>query len=280
MKARQTLTKEGGSCAGWTWRRRKNESDEFLETEGTMKAGAAAVRRISLPDQTTALLRKEIFTGAYKPGEKLPSERELAERFGISRLTLRKALALLAQEGWIEITQGRNIVVNDFRTSVGIEVLPDLFFACPEALSNAQVMETIVENTARLGEQALMAAAKNAKPSDEARLLEILSGQTEELDIEEFYENEFMMIHELLRIGKNLILQMAYNSQVRLSRRLIALGLVKDRPYPMKQYHEINCSLIKAVCSGDEKQVKKLSRKYSRGLEEVFKRSLTKVKAR
>jgi GntR family transcriptional repressor for pyruvate dehydrogenase complex len=240
-----------------------------------MKAGAAEVRRISLPEQIAALMRKEIFTRAYQPGGKLPSERDLADRFGISRLTLRKALALLAQEGWIEIAQGRNIVVNDFRTSVGIEVLPDLFLACPEALIDQQILETITENMARLGEQILLAAAKKAKPSDEKKLLQLLSLQTDDIGLEDFYENEFRLIHEILHIGGNLILQMAYNSQVRLSRKLLALGLVKDRPYSVKQYHEINRSLIKAVCAGDEERLRSLTRKYRKGMKEVFKRSLT-----
>ncbi|OGP57032.1 MAG: hypothetical protein A2V67_00575 [Deltaproteobacteria bacterium RBG_13_61_14] len=240
-----------------------------------MSVGVATIRRISLPDQIAMVMRKKIFTGVYKPGDKLPSERELADKFEIARLTLRKALGLLAQEGWIEIAQGRNIVVNDFRTIVGVEVLPDLFFACPGALIGKQILETIAENTSRLGEQILLAAAQKAKPSDEKRLLELLAVQTEELGLEEFFENDFKLAHEVLRIGDNLILQMAYNSQMKLSRKLLALGVVKDRPYPLPQYHEINRSLIKAVCAGDEELVKSLSRKYREGLEEVFKRSLT-----
>lgn len=240
-----------------------------------MSSGAMSVRRISLPDQIAALMRKEIFAGAYQPGDKLPSEQALADKFGTSRLTLRKALGLLGQEGWIEIAQGRKIVVNDFRTSVGLEVLPDLFFACPEALMKRPILETITENTARLGEQILLAAAKKAKPSDEKKLLHLLSLQTEDLGLHEFYENEFELAHAVLRIGDNLILQMAYNSQVKLSRKLLSLGLVKDRPYPLPQYQEINRSLIKAVCAGDEERLRSLTGKHRKGLKEVFKRSLT-----
>jgi len=240
-----------------------------------MKAGVATISRASLPDQIAAVMREEIFTGVYRAGDKLPAERELADRFGTSRLTLRKALGVLAQEGWIEISQGRNIEVKDYLTSVGIETLPDLFFASPETLIDREVIETIAENAARLGQQILVAAARKAKPSDEQRLLEILDLQTGEINLEEFYENEFRLIHEILAISGNLILQMAYNSQVKLSRRLLALGLVKDRPYPLPQYHRINRSLIKAVCAGDEKLVKSLTRKYRKGVSEVFRRSLT-----
>jgi GntR family transcriptional regulator len=39
-------------------------------------------------------------------GERMPSERELAERFGVSRMTLRQALELLEAEGWLERIRG------------------------------------------------------------------------------------------------------------------------------------------------------------------------------
>ena len=95
-----------------------------------MSSGVTAIKRISLLDQIAAVLRKEIFTGVYQPGDKLPSERELADKFEISRLTLSKALRLIAQEGWIEISQGRNMVVKDFRTSVSLDVLPETEKSC------------------------------------------------------------------------------------------------------------------------------------------------------
>jgi len=47
-------------------------------------------------------LKHEIETGQYEPGADLPSEKVLAARFGLSNLSVRKGLATLAEEGWIE----------------------------------------------------------------------------------------------------------------------------------------------------------------------------------
>lgn len=44
--------------------------------------------------------------GALEPGERLPSERELANRFNVSRTTVREALRTMEQQGLIEIRQG------------------------------------------------------------------------------------------------------------------------------------------------------------------------------
>lgn len=48
------------------------------------------------------LVRQLIRDSGMSPGERLPSERDLAERFGISRMTVRKALQTLVAEGTLE----------------------------------------------------------------------------------------------------------------------------------------------------------------------------------
>ncbi|PAF18365.1 trehalose operon repressor [Terribacillus saccharophilus] len=57
------------------------------------------------------LLAKEIQTEKIKAGKLLPSENELTERFATSRETVRKALQLLSQNGYIQKLQGKGSVV-------------------------------------------------------------------------------------------------------------------------------------------------------------------------
>ena len=52
-------------------------------------------------------LKQSILSGEIKPGEKLPSENELSARYQISRHTVRKALSILINEGYIEAEHGR-----------------------------------------------------------------------------------------------------------------------------------------------------------------------------
>ena len=44
-------------------------------------------------------IKKDIDDGSWKIGERLPSERDLAEEFAVSRMTLRQAISLLVEEG-------------------------------------------------------------------------------------------------------------------------------------------------------------------------------------
>jgi GntR family transcriptional regulator len=67
----------------------------------------------SLYQQIADRLRRAINDGELKPGEQLPSERELMERYEVSRNTVRLALGLLANEGIVATTQGRGTFVRD-----------------------------------------------------------------------------------------------------------------------------------------------------------------------
>ncbi|MEJ8571958.1 phosphonate metabolism transcriptional regulator PhnF [Microbaculum marinum] len=56
-------------------------------------------------------LRREIAAGEHAPGDRLPSESVLAERFGVNRHTVRRALAALAGDGLVRSEQGRGTIV-------------------------------------------------------------------------------------------------------------------------------------------------------------------------
>lgn len=58
------------------------------------------------PDLIADRLEKEILSGAYTPGDPLP-QGELAERFGVSRIPIRDALARLANTGLIKLSPNR-----------------------------------------------------------------------------------------------------------------------------------------------------------------------------
>ena len=58
-------------------------------------------------------LKEKIETGAYAPGERLPSEFDLGELFGVSRTTIRKAIGNLIQQGLVTTQRGRGIFVSE-----------------------------------------------------------------------------------------------------------------------------------------------------------------------
>lgn len=79
-------------------------------------------RAPSLADTVANRLRREISEDRYKSGEKLPTERELSETYGVSRAIIREALGRLKQDGLVRSRQGSGAFVAEgmpvFRLSV------------------------------------------------------------------------------------------------------------------------------------------------------------------
>ncbi len=71
-------------------------------------------RHGSLPRyyQLKEIIREKVRSGAWPPGEPIPSERELSEQYGISRMTVRQSVSELVNEGLLFREQGRGTFVD------------------------------------------------------------------------------------------------------------------------------------------------------------------------
>lgn len=67
----------------------------------------------SLTQQTTDALRAKIADGPMKPGDRLPTEKELEAEFGVSRTVIREAVAVLKADGLVEPRRGAGVFVLD-----------------------------------------------------------------------------------------------------------------------------------------------------------------------
>src|SRR3954468_17181844 len=62
--------------------------------------------RATLPQEIVAAIADLIMTGVWKPGDRIPSEKELAARFGVGRSTIREAIKSLVILGVIDARPG------------------------------------------------------------------------------------------------------------------------------------------------------------------------------
>lgn len=74
---------------------------------------------VPLHRQLFLVLHDEIERGAIAAGEPLPTEQELCEQFGVSRITVRRALSDLADQGYITRRQGVGSFVREHSPTVG-----------------------------------------------------------------------------------------------------------------------------------------------------------------
>ncbi|NPE31860.1 FadR family transcriptional regulator [Methanococcoides sp. SA1] len=71
----------------------------------------------TLSQEIVVNIEQAIREKRFKVGEKLPTEKELCEIFGVSRTAIREALQMLSAQGLIDVQKGKGSFVNDFCTS-------------------------------------------------------------------------------------------------------------------------------------------------------------------
>jgi len=142
------------------------------------------------PEKLSAAVTRQIelliLRGVLRPGERLPSERELSERLGVSRPSLREAIASLQDKGLLTTKAGAGIYVADVLGSAFSEALVKLFASHDEAvfdyISFRRDMEGLAaERATRLASDTdlrviqtifdkMVTAHSKRDPADEARL--------------------------------------------------------------------------------------------------------------
>ncbi|MFD0251764.1 GntR family transcriptional regulator [Streptomyces sp. NPDC127113] len=90
-----------------------------MPTESPLPRGLLDADALPLYAQVAARLMDDITAGGARAGDRLPSERVLAERYAVSRVTMRSALADLANRGVIESSPARGWFLTSTGTGTG-----------------------------------------------------------------------------------------------------------------------------------------------------------------
>jgi DNA-binding FadR family transcriptional regulator len=118
----------------------------------------------------TAELRDEILRGQYRCGERLPSERDLAERFGVHRGAVREALKRLEQLGLADIRRGGARVAPLDQASLDVvEHLIQL-----EDPPNPQIVDQVLEMMSGLFVMSARLCAERGDAAQRAEVLDVL----------------------------------------------------------------------------------------------------------
>src|SRR5579872_6202961 len=86
--------------------------EQFMSSLGV--DATRAVERgsgVTLWRQIAERLSADLLSGALQPGDRLPTELDLASRYAVNRHTVRRAVAALADQGYLRVEQGRGTFV-------------------------------------------------------------------------------------------------------------------------------------------------------------------------
>lgn len=224
-------------------------------------------------DRTLEALRTAILTGRHPAGAALPPERTLCGQLGVSRLTLRAAIAHLESEGLLHAVQGSGTLVLDVRQSGGLELLgPLLRTALDEGELPRGLLEQVLELRRSLAVEAVGLATARATSNELDALDAQLAQQREHThDADRFMREDLRFARLLLRATHNLPLELLYNSVVRslaAQRGAVLLFVATDPAQTVAAY----AKLVALLRARDPEYARKVARRL---LERHDRRLLT-----
>jgi GntR family L-lactate dehydrogenase operon transcriptional regulator len=216
-----------------------------MEPTSVVNAGEALFRPVRTGnafEETVERLLQAIRLGVVGAGERLPSERELAERLGVSRVTLREAIRALSDAGYVESRRGRygGTFVNE--SLPGPERSPGGkvdSVALEDALSLRYVLETGA---------AEMAAARSLSPADRQHLTGTLA-EAASADLDDYRRKDsrlHLAIAEVTASG-SLTTAMA-DARSRVNQLLDRIPLLPPNLGHSNTQHE---AIVDAILAGD-----------------------------
>ena len=125
------------------------------------------ISRVSIVDQVCDSIKQDIADGIWKAGDRLPSEAEFAETFGVNRLSVRMALQKLSTLGIIETRVGEGSFVCSFSLKPVLSEI-SIFYEGADQYHDIQQLRNLLEY------ECMRLAAHTASEQEKAELKEAL----------------------------------------------------------------------------------------------------------
>jgi DNA-binding FadR family transcriptional regulator len=162
------------------------------------------VVRSSQPKRLEDTLLAKIAAGAYKDGDRLPSETELARAYGLSRASVREALKRLHRIGVIRTVQGAS--GGSFVQRLDLSVVTDALSLLLQM--NGITLDALMEARRALAPSVAALAAERATEADVARLQDLCDTVADGLREGRFEADAIVRFHiELAGLTRNPFLE-------------------------------------------------------------------------
>jgi GntR family transcriptional regulator, transcriptional repressor for pyruvate dehydrogenase complex len=224
----------------------------------------SVMREASLTARTQLQVEELIISGVLRAGDRLPSERELVEKLGVSKTVVREAVRSLATKGLVEVRPGSGIYVRDINSKIMSEPISLLLRARNFTVDDVhEVREVLEVNIVRLA--ATRANKKEIKSIEES--IEAL--KADDLTLIEYAKWDVEFHNRLAIASGNPFFSILTNSinEVMLEVRLRALKFGKEQ-------------FINDATEQHTKIFEKIKARDAIGAEEAMREHLTLGKAK
>jgi GntR family transcriptional regulator, transcriptional repressor for pyruvate dehydrogenase complex len=195
------LTSAGGGGVGYPRIWWSDHQTTLFFVSAASKIEFEAIQKTKVYEEVAARIERLILDGTLKPGDKLPSERDLAERFDVSRSAVREAIRALELKGFVEPRPGEGTVILNPTFDSLLNPLASLLGQKRELVAELLDVRTMIEPPLAAR------AARHATAEDLAHLEEILRRHTERASREELAIEEDSEFHyTVARAARNSVI--------------------------------------------------------------------------
>lgn len=201
------------------------------------------IRREPVATQVARRLVEYILTGQVEPGDRMPSERQLAEAFGVGRSAMREALKALTLIGLIEVRQGDGTYLRKADSALLPEVIEwGLLLGEQRTMDLVEARQHIEIVIARL-------AAARRTEEDVADLRACLARMERTTDYQAFVEADVQFHLRLAEMARNTVLRDVHSSVQALLRAWI--GRVLAATGGTRSSYDEHVPIVAAIEQGD-----------------------------
>ncbi len=226
------------------------------------------VRAVRLSDQVAAQLQALVTSRALKPGDKLPSERELCELLGVSRTVVREAVRALVVKGLLEVRGGGGTVVRAPDTTLVSELMTMML-----RTGGGEVAFTHVQEVRRLLEVEIAGLAAERRDDEDLERMEAqLRAMVKHADQPQRWAEADVAFHAAIaRATHNPLYPVLLGSiaDMLMEVRLTGIGLPDT---PQKAYHHHH-QIFERIKARDRVGARKVMQDHLRESEATFQKA-------
>jgi GntR family transcriptional regulator, transcriptional repressor for pyruvate dehydrogenase complex len=229
------------------------------------KHNIRVIKTQSLRSQVYEKLKEQIMKGIWEEGERLPSESEMCEMFGVSRVTIRGAIQQLEIQGLLDVIQGGGAFVKSVSTMKTVDTFNSLLTGQTE-----QDLVVILEYR-KIVEKGTVGLAQQKITRQDIRDLEsIYKDMVDSRDIDDYIRADWAFHLKIAEIARNSVILKVYDFlhgilSIALAEELNMLG----RHWGLKHHRAI----IDAMEAGEKRKCENLMERHlDVTMQEILKR--------
>ena len=201
------------------------------------------IKKINAVEQVFEQMKSLLIDGTWRSGDKLPSENELSDAFGVSRMTIRQAMQKLKALGLLETRIGSGSYVREPSPEDSLnDLIPLMYIGSPSQLHVFQFREMIDSESVRIATP--IASDKHIERLE--NILEQMKKASKEDNKEAFSNYDFKFHMTIVKLTENPMIIKAYEILLNVLTDSMDSVIEKMKYKPALDFHKRIIDAIKA----------------------------------